>query len=692
MLLVAKHQDTFAFVSWTGHRHEILISRFDSTLNLVNHTIKQISLEFDDLSSADFNNDGASDILLLDKNEKSISCILDLSPDSLPLASSIKLPFEPEKIILGDYNNDNRIDILVYARKIPGILPLIGNGKGSFIPGKIIAPDNAVGAACFAQVNNDNVVDLIVWDWVKSELHVLYGVGSGRFIDQSVFPVQGEVESLVATQMFRGHALDFMMKTTKPQEFQVWEVSDFGDFQLKNRISFDGNITDCVFADINNDGLNDVVAVTSNPSSLQVVFNNDGEAFTDRVSYASGGDAQKVFIPIVQEETPSDCLVFDRMGEQFIVYRNGITAGQFEDSVQYASGIMPSEIIARDFNRDGVSDIALVNTKSQSMSIYWGRKGTAPSGLFSYPLMGEPSHFAFHSSTDTTSRFVFSFPQSHQISFFTLDAVNNSVSNAFIGSEGDAQLLSAAVNTRHRVEFATFNTTPTEGNSLSFYEQLVSTTFIEQTFRLSPPDYLLGASVVDLNQDTFSDIVYAYRAGDTSMVEIGVAFGDSSYSLKRRIVSRELALPDVKHVGIYLVDFDKDSVLDMLIQAGPPVEYLLVAQGKGEGLFFDPKIIASGLPMEERSDIQIIDVDGDGVDDIIVGSMKLGQIQWFRNRGACNFDTGKVLATEPNFSHYVVTDINADGVNDVVMTLSTKGMVKILNGKRLPLHAPLDKQ
>jgi hypothetical protein len=281
---------------------------------------------------------------------------------------------------------------------------------------------------------------------------------------------------------------------------------------------------------------------------------------------------------------------------------------------------------------------------------------------------------------------VLSFPQSHQISYFTVDTTNNSVSNAFIGSEGDAQLLKAILNNHNKAEFVTLNTTTSEGGSLSFYEQFGSTTFIERTFRLLPPDYLLGASVTDLNNDLFPDIVYAYRAGDTSVVELCVAFGDSTYSMKRRIVSRELALPEVKRVFIYLVDFDRDSIPDLLMQAGSPVEYLLVAKGKGEGQFFDPKIINSGLPVEERSDIQIVDVDGDSYSDIVVGSQHLGCVSWFRNYGDCSFDIEKTLSTEQGLSHYIITDINADGVIDLAMTLWKKGMLKIINGKRLPFR------
>jgi hypothetical protein len=285
---------------------------------------------------------------------------------------------------------------------------------------------------------------------------------------------------------------------------------------------------------------------------------------------------------------------------------------------------------------------------------------------------------------------VLTFPQTHQISYFTLDAVNNSVSNAYIGCEGDEQLLSASMNQNHQSEFVTLNTSSPEGISLSFYEQLGAATFIERTFRLLPPDYLLGASVANLNQDGFPGIVYVYRTGDTSMVELGVAYGDSAYSMKRRIVSREFALPDVKQVFIWLVDFDNDGVLDFLMYAGSPVDYLMVAKGKGKGLFYDPKIITSGLPIEERSNLQIVDVDGDGFLDIVIGSQKFGRVAWFRNRGDCNFDVEQTLAAQPDLSHFALADVDADGIKDLVMTLEKKGILKIINGKRLPFRAEIN--
>ena len=683
-MISSDHHGGTTLAAWSGRRGEILFATFDSTQTSVTFNVKHTTFDFDNLYVADFNGDGMPDLLLVNKHEKLVAFILDTKPDSLHITSMNKIPFEPEQLLIGDYNNDKRLDVLVYARKTPGILPLIGNGKGYFAPGKIIAQDIAVGTADFAQVNNDNLIDIVLWDWVKSELHVFYGAGNGRFIDQSTFPVNAKVESLTAISMVREHTLDLVLKTTNPSEFQVWEGNGFGDFQLKNHIPLEKRISDFCFVDVNKDGLNDIV-LSTNPASLQVIFNNDIDAFTDRIEYASGDDPQNIVVT-----SQGNCIVFDRSDDQFLVYRNAMKPASMSDSIQLSAGVSPTEIVVNNFCRDSVVDIALLNTQSQSISLYWGRKGSAPFGPFSYSLTDEPSHLAFHSTTDTTLQLVLTFPRTHQISYFTLNTANNSVSNALIGCEGDAQLIAASINQNRQSEFVTLNTSSQEGNSLSFYVQLGSTTFIERTFRLQPPDYLLGASIADFNHDGFPGILYVYRTGDTSMVELGVAYGDSAYSMKHRIVSREFALPDVKQVFIWLVDFDNNGVLDFLMQVGDPVDYLMVAKGRGNGLFFDPKIITSGLSIEERSNLQIVDVDGDGFPDIVIGSQNLGRVAWFRNRGECNFDTEQTLAIQHDLSHYAIGDVDADGIKDLVMTLGNMGVLKIINGKQLPFRAKIN--
>jgi len=684
-------QKVTTLVEWSAHRNEILLATFNSALTSVNYSLRRTTIEFDDLSVADFNNDGQPDLLLMNKHERTIAFVLNLLRDTLLVASKIKLPFEPEYILFGDYNNDKRLDLLLYAHHTPGILPLTGNGRGRFVLGKTIAEDNAIGAVDFAHVNNDNLIDIIMWDWVKSELHVLYGVGRGRFIDQSVFPVQGDVDVLVATSIIRRHSLDLVLKMKDPYGFQIWEGNDFGDFQLKNRIAINGRITDFSLADINNDNLNDVI-VSVSPASLQVAVNNDGEAFSECIEYACGRDPQKVLIVSPQSGYPKDCIVFDRGAEQFIVYQNAAAPSDFSDSLLVSTGVFPEEIVTDDFNRDGISDIALLNIRSQSLSLFFGKRCTAPSGPIFYSLTEKPKHIAYHSSTDTTLQFVLSFPQSRQISYLVIDFASNSVLNAFIGNEGDAQIVDVARNERNQAEFVTWNKKGPEGNSLSFYEQLGLTTFIERSFHLAKPDNLLGASAADLNNDRIQDIVYVYRAGGIPKVGLGIAFGDSAYSMKRRFISRELPPAKTKQASVWLADFNRDGFPDMLIQTGPPDECFMVAGGKGEGYFNDPQNLADSLSISDRSEVQIVDVNGDDLLDIVVGSQRLGCVLWFRNENDCNFSRKEILFVEEGLSRFAVTDIDGDGLKDLAMTFSKKGFLKIINGKHLSLQIETNEQ
>ena len=187
-LISSNKKGRINLVAWSGGQNEILFASFDSTLSSVDYKLKYVNNKFDDLYVADVNGDHVNDLVLVNKLEKSIAFVLKIASDSLRVTGTMELPFEPTRVLIGDYNNDKLTDVLVYDRQTPGILPLIGIGKGRFKQGRIIVPDNAIGSASFAHINDDNLIDLIVWDWVKNELHILYGVGRGRFIDQSTFP------------------------------------------------------------------------------------------------------------------------------------------------------------------------------------------------------------------------------------------------------------------------------------------------------------------------------------------------------------------------------------------------------------------------------------------------------------------------------------------------------------------------
>jgi FG-GAP-like repeat len=678
--LIASHSAHPTLLLWSKQNPNISFATLDSSAASFIFTPKHATFLFDDVGAAEISFGEPPHLFFLDQHTKTISVVTDCTSDTLRATATIHLPYPAAHILIGDVNNDGRPDVLVYDRNTPGILPFIANSKGGFVQGQPIVPDDPISAATFAHLNNDNLVDLIVYDWVKSELHMLYGVGKGRFIDQSVFPVQGDVDQIITATLFRHSNLDLALISHKNSQIQLWQGNDFGDFSWKKNLTIHNRLVDVAVGDIDNNGLNDLF-VTTHPSALQVFQNSDEEAFTDVDMFFAGEEATSIHALSDLENGSIQCLTLDKKGKQFVIHKSSYSI-PISDTAYLAAGISPGAILASDFNGDGVSDLVVANSGSESFSFYWGSKKTGMVGPVSYSLPASPQYIASNPTSDSIIHLIVSYPQTKQLSYIKVDNRNRSLSNASITSEGVSQIISET-SSNGMAQFVSLNTTSDAGSSLSFFEQLSGSSFIERTFRLSLPDYLIGATVADFNHDQYPDILFAYRAGDTAQVELGVAEGDSSFSFHQHTVLHDFTMPDVKTIYLWFAQFEYDSVADLILYAGEPANEILIAKADTGNTFFDPTIIGAGIQLEDRSCLQLIDIDNDGKLDLIVGSPNLGGIVWFKGLGHGNFEGEQLLVREPRMSHFAIGDFDGDGLNDVAITLATIGVVKIINGKVL---------
>ena len=678
--LIISHPVHPTLLLWSAQNPNVALATYDTSVSSFVCTQKYVHFLFDDVCAAETSFDKTSQLFFLNRHTKTVTVVTDYLSDTLRASATIHLPYSAAHILVGDVNNDGRPDVLVYDRNSPGILPFIATSKGSYVQGQPIAQDNPISAAALVQLNNDNLIDLVIYDWVKSELHILYGVGKGRFLDQSVFPVHGNIDQIIPASLFRHITPDLVLVSHKQSEIQLWEGNDFGDFNWKKKIVIDNQLIDVAVGDIDNNGLNDL-AVTTSPSALQIIHNADEEPFTDVDVFAAGEEAASLHILPATADRSVQCVVLDKKGKQFIIHQN--TQGiSITDTAYLAAGLSPTAILANDFNGDGVSDFVVANTGSDVISFYWGHKNTGMYGPVSFSLPASPQYLASHSSADSSIRLVISYPQTNQISYLTVDNRNRSLSNASIMSEGASQIISET-SSNGMAEFATLNMMGDAGCSLSFFNQLGSSSFLERTFRLSAPDYLLGAMVADVNHDQYPDILFAYRTGDTTQVNLAVANGDSSFSFRQRAVLHDFSLPNVKSIYLWFVQFEYDTMPSIILYAGDPANEILIAKGDTNGTFSDPKIIGTGIKLEDRSCVQFVDIDNDGKLDLVVGSSNMGGVAWFKGLGHGNFEGEQLLVCEPRMSHFAVGDFDGDGLNDVALTLPNEGIVKIINGRKL---------
>lgn len=682
MFVAIDHHLARTVFLWSPGTTKFIEGKIDSSLSMVSTQEHDVHSPFDDLFVGDIDGNRKSGLLLIHKQEKQISVVLNFGGDTLKVSSVLQLPFEPTDIVVGDVNNDKKLDILVFNRENPGIVPLFGLGKGAFRQGHVIAPDNFIGSLSLVHLNNDNLADIVFYDWVKSEIHLLYGVGQGKFIDQSTLRIEGELKNFVATPMSTSANLDLVLFFKKPSMVEIWEGDGLGDFHKKNKIPLRETPLATNLADVNGDGWKDVVALERS-GALLVFLNTDEEFITDKLDFSAGISPKDFVLQDFNSDKRNDALILDRDGERLLLYLNAEQQNILNDSLEFATGIHPQGIWIGDENGDGLNDVMLVNSGSNSLALYNNRANEGLLGEITHAVAGKPEYVVFHSLHDSLQRFLISYPQSNLVSFFTIDDKDNSTLNAVIPTTGQAEFISWSKSGQELVDFFCYNAvTTTENPSLTLFQQLGTRRFIERNFRLTIPNTLLGAAVADLNNDGFSDVAYIYR-NTVGKYELAVSLGDSSLSFRQKKFSYELPEKDIQRSFFWTADFDNDGALDLLFSFSKHDRMVRLAKGKGTGEFNAPDTIATDVYVEDRSHMQILDLDGDGLLDIVVNDVEKGSIGWLKGKGNRTFEAFHSLVPAPQVSYFAFGDLNGDGIADLAVTLPEKGTLKIYDGKML---------
>jgi hypothetical protein len=674
---------TTSFILWNSGLHDFCIVHVDSSfgsLSVERHTFPS---SFDDILIGTTQVDSNPALFFLDRTDRTINIVTNLEPDTLAAVSTISLPFAPTEWRIGDINNDGITDILIFDHNNPGIVPFIGRAKWKFTTGKTIAPELAVGCIAFVRLNNDNLIDIVAYDWVKSELHLLYGVGYGRFLDQSTFKVQGEVARILPARVDPTSALDLVLVTQNPAELQDWQGNGLGDFRLTKRAALGENIVSCALGDVNCDGWNDFGSIGAS-SGFEILLNNGEEWSPDRIQFAAGKDPRQVLFQDFNHDRKTDAVILDRSGKSLRFYFNGTQPTALRDSLEYATAAQPAGVAIYKAGYRKGNDVALVNTKARTLSLFSdGTKGGFP-GQTAFPLSLNPQSLTFHSLTDSSARFIVTSNAGDSLLVLSLNFKDSSSSYAVIPSEGATEVVQTGVTSQNQVEFFTFNTYADDRTpAIHYYERLNPGTFIEQSFRLNKPDELLGATASLINADTYPDLVYIYRNLDSNTVDLAVSYGDSLLTYSQRHSS--ITLPQVPIARSYLwtASLARNDTADLLIYFGAPSNTLQCASGKGSGQFDEPVVVLRNVQLFSRSMLQIVDVNNDGRPDIVLNNGAAHEIGWISGNGNGTFGPWTPLVAATPRTSFAVGDLNDDGIPDLVLTQSAQGAVKMYNGGNL---------
>lgn len=397
----------------------------------------------------DFNGDGKLDLAVaLDSISgiNNVKTYLGQGDGTFQAPQTYSASAEPRAIAVADLNRDGRLDLAIANWNSNGVSPvtiLLGSAGGGFVPGTTFSVGQNPADIVAEDFNLDGIIDLAVPSYWENHVQVRIGNGSGGFTFGSVtygiprpmslasgdFNGDGRLDLVTANEsesaslsILLGNAGGFneapgspMMLPGVPRYVTVGDldgdgtldlaVTGFtndltlllgngsGQFSLAPASSYAMGtaLASVVLGDFNRDGSLDAAASVAN--SVSVLLNHTIKEADPALLVQAAGS------PVTLGTSPymGALADFDRNGKLDIAVPNRSSnnttillangSGGFSQAAgsPVPVGTGPVSAAAGDFNRDGMSDLAIANFSSNNVTVLLGDG----SGGFA-PALGSP--------------------------------------------------------------------------------------------------------------------------------------------------------------------------------------------------------------------------------------------------------------------------------------------------------------
>lgn len=610
-----------------------------------------------DVALGDFNEDGNLDAVACSDQNDNFSLLLGDGAGNLGAATNFAAGDRPTGIAVGDMNKDGNLDVLISHSGTPDdIYIYLGNGNGGFAAPTIISnPTNTTYDITVADFNLDTNPDFAITTAGVYTVQIWSGNGSG-----TVYSVAQTIASmsinpdLDARDLNGDGAMDILagpgyimnngtgifgariILSQSDEEYSTGDLNGDGNidivttdnnvnrantrvylgngagvFTLLNKTEMRVYARGLEVADVNNDGLLDVVGAGSESSDGRTdVLLGDGTGYFSNsiTKYPTATDPRDMITGDFNEDGQIDVALCHSTLNQVAVYL-GNGEGKFtKTGTNHATGTFPADIITLDYNKDGHLDLAVHNQTASSITVLTG------DGAGSFSLL---------------------------------------VTFACISGAG-AQLVSADFNNDTFPDLAISGTTNNQVNFFagtgSGFGAAVPTSITDNIQYIGPGDF---------NGDGFIDLV-AYLNNINRMV---LLTGGGSGTFTQGATQYPMA-----NANFLVTDVNGDAVTDVITfsNSGTGSDYFI---NDGTGTFTGTSV-PSSLGGQAYA---YADMNGDGLKDLVVGSQnpissESGQILILRGTGTGFSSSILIDHDNSGGNRAAVHDVNGDGKNDVIVT------------------------
>jgi hypothetical protein len=613
------------------------------------------------VTAADFDGDGNVDLAVANSGAASMSVYLGNGHGGFSGPFTFNTGVGPRHLFAADFNGDGVIDIASVNYNSSQVGILLGNGDGTFRPGQqicvgLLPRDGAVG-----DFTGDGTLDVATANSQSGDVSILIGNGDGTFeTPRGVASARGPVAITRADFNSDGY-IDLATVNSATGRLEVSLGQGDGTFQSPVSVAV-GNGPDAVaMADINEDGRPDLSVANFLDNTVSLLFGLGDGTFQNVVSLPVGNGPDALAVGDFNRDGHVDLIVANYLSGDISVLLSR-NRGEATIQVRYSVGEGPCSLAMGDVNGDGVTDLVIANALSRNVSILLGRgDGTfrtlAPVALGVSPESVVTGDFNSDGKMDVA-------------------VASQGAGGVFLLSgRGDGTFLApqrvASLSAPIALTAGDFNNDGRPDLAVADYNANTVTVLMGQgdgTFLAQAPfnvgAYPLALVAGDFNNDGRLDFVTANGLGVPVSVALG--FGNGEF------VEPGASLPPIQCRPI-IADLNLDGIPDVIALRSDGK--VLFRPGEGNGLFGTP-VIVNPTASEDARDITV-SYTVTGMPVLVVADARINSVGFYIYAG------GRFLCISNNIqqgvvaSHLAFGDVNADGLEDLVMSVGDTGEVRI---------------
>jgi hypothetical protein len=672
--LLAYVPDSSAFVLFSGAS--------DGTFG--EYRIVARSANVTTVAISNVNNDGIDDVVVVHREQNSVEVFFSRKSDSSYVPQTFPVNFYPERVVIGDITNDRIPDIISFGKLSSGLSVLQGKGNGKFAPVKTLFENIPVSECALIALNGDQIPDIAIHNWLTNETSIHLGLGKLKFSEQTVLSFAQDTVQTLFTDVTGDGISDVAVLSVQNSSLQLLQGDGLGNFSFSQAIPLSA-LSHRIRSGAVSATAPDLLIFDNTVRTASLMVNRGDGSFYDEIVYGLGGAAAELLTTDMNSDGANDAVIFYDDGKTYMVLWNSRTRTTQGGSEQrFAVGQNPGGIYVSDITGDGLDDIVVSNEGSGTLSILRST-GTTFAGQASIETPERPVSVSLYAKTDSSVTLYTSHRENPKVSLFSLRKEPDSL-NSLVGDleQFSISLPDKPVNVLPDVSYmqkgislyAFMSTAP---NAIVFYQQVKGTRFLAKSLVPLVPAKIIYSTINDLNFDGKTDLMYIYSNSAARSTVLGVTLNDSSGEFKGKVYS--FALPDstVKKAFLFIDDLNGDQLKDCLMYSAPD-NVIRVALGNRSSLFGPFEPVLGSLIMKVPDQVQIYDVNNDGILDLVFLDKDSGTLWSYRGKGNGMFFPRRPLATVPADAAFRCGDFNGDGNIDIVFTHPEGHTVTVIYG------------